>query len=553
MLCSNNTVVTSTVVATQGPNEQMFKSMCVDATNKRLYVMRSNNHCLVYNTSNMAFSTSFGATGTGPNTWVNPTGVYVDPFATRLKTRAVAAPAKTLACLGNGTTAIKPGTYKWYWTYTNSSGEETGWGVESNSITLTTTTDADIVCPARTNTVFTHANLYRNTSQSGSTYFYVKQIAIGAATTFTTDATANATISTAATKLLPMNNYAIPQAKYSKVYRDYMFLWNYAENDCSLRWNMAGTNNTSFPSTYELNLDTDDGDYGTGLGVANGELYAFKSNSIHKILADADDPLNWGQTQVIKGVGCMSHWSIKQIPAGPWAGGLIFAGRQGVYVLYYGQVFCISDAIAPEWETINMAYGEKMVAAIDPTRDEYWVSVPYGLTQTTNNRCYIINYKDRRWYPPLTRGYYGMVNGYDSNDNSRIWMGSFNGYILNYQTGTSFLGNGTATTIDGHFKTKSFDFGLPDNTKHFVEITASYEEYATTQSCSFTRIIDHGTESTATTITLNNVVGTASKRNSLRRKVDDHGKFAQYKFRNAGSKIFKIYSLQIDSRLDKKR
>lgn len=117
----------------------------------------------------------------------------------------------------------------------------------------------------------------------------------------------------------------------------------------------------SFPSTYWLPVNPDDGDEGTGLGIVHNQWCLCKKN--HLYILSGTSPSDFTLTAISSPGGFISHWSL----ANDDLGNLIGASEKGVYITDGNSLISIAD------ETIqNIFSGENNPPfSVDKSRLKY--------------------------------------------------------------------------------------------------------------------------------------------------------------------------------------
>jgi len=218
---------------------------------------------------------------------------------------------------------------------------------------------------------------------------------------------------------------------------------------------------TGAAGAITLDVDTNDGDPITGLFATRDALYIFKRKSIHRLVAFADpntDANNIRREVVTKDVGCVSAYSIQQIP-----NDVIFLSDQGVASLALVQT-------AEDFRTAFYSRNIKELTSFAKTTQEipslhcdtgaqYWISLPGSVTSNGQKQVFVLDYlKIDEGFVRWAR-FDGMVAGtaytsFLSNTGKKYIIGALNSGGSNYQLFTyiprlstaAFSDQGTAYT-----------------------------------------------------------------------------------------------------------
>lgn len=151
---------------------------------------------------------------------------------------------------------------------------------------------------------------------------------------------------------------------------------------------------TGASGKIDIDIDTNDGDQITGLFSTRDALYIFKRKSIHRLVAFADpntDVNNIRREVVTKDVGCVSAYSIQQIP-----NDVVFLSEQGIASLSLVQN-------AEDFRTAFYSRNIKELTAFAKTTQEipslacdtgaqYWISLPSTVTSNGLKQVFVLDY-----------------------------------------------------------------------------------------------------------------------------------------------------------------
>jgi len=235
-------------------------------------------------------------------------------------------------------------------------------------------------------------------------------------------------------------------------------------NSSTVKYSFTGSISTfTGNGTDTFNFEQNNGQNITALkAFSRNELIIFKSRSMGKLVG-YDKP-SFNLITIDSSVGCAAKRSIKTFKASTGGGLMCWAASDGIYA-YDGSVpKKISILIQPFWDSINKAYLKNAVGTVDQDNGIYYLSVPYGSSQTTNNYTIVINLN----YPyqhefggtgfPIfiwKDGWYSMNTELDSNSYNKIVMGGSAGFKYYYDE-SIFANNGNS--IAAYIVTPLFTF-----------------------------------------------------------------------------------------------
>src|SRR5262245_12733875 len=234
-----------------------------------------------------------------------------------------------------------------------------------------------------------------------------------------------------------------PRAKYIAVWNSRVWVAN-ASNLSQVQGSSLGLpenwTNTGAAGSVTIDIDTNDGDKITGLYSTRDALYIFKRRSIHRLVAFADpntDANNIRREVVTKDVGCVSAYSIQQIP-----NDVIFLSEQGVASLALVQT-------AEDFRTAFYSRNIKELTSFAKTTQEipslhcdtgaqYWISLPSTVTSNGLKQVFVLDYlKVDEGFVRWAR-FDGMVAGtaytsFLSTTGKKYVIGALNSGGTNYQ------------------------------------------------------------------------------------------------------------------------
>ena len=188
-----------------------------------------------------------------------------------------------------------------------------------------------------------------------------------------------------------------PRAKYIAVWNSRVWV-AHASNLSRIQGSALGApedwTTTGASGTVTIDVDTNDGDQITGLFSTRDALYVFKRRSIHRLVAFADpntDANNLRREVVTKDVGCVSAYSIQQIP-----NDVVFLSEQGIASLSLVQT-------AEDFRTAFYSRNVKELTTFPKTTQEipslfcdtgaqYWISLPASVTSNGQKQVFVLDY-----------------------------------------------------------------------------------------------------------------------------------------------------------------
>lgn len=140
---------------------------------------------------------------------------------------------------------------------------------------------------------------------------------------------------------------SLPNGKYLALHQNYIFMAGTSTNPSRLYWCSVvagtGTDARSWPTTNVVDLDPNDGDVITGLAKVGTLLLVFKRRKTFAVY----DPSTGANRRISDSVGCVSHRSAAETPAGTF-----FLSESGVYRTNGSTVELMSAPITPLVNTL---------------------------------------------------------------------------------------------------------------------------------------------------------------------------------------------------------
>lgn len=204
---------------------------------------------------------------------------------------------------------------------------------------------------------------------------------------------------------------------------------------------------------------------------ARNELIIFKDRSMGKLVGY--DKASFNLITIDRSIGCCCKRSVQNFKSNSTGGLLIWAAWDGIYSYDGSTPRKVSNYIQSFWDRINKDYMQNMVSVIDEDNGLYFLSVPYGDNQTTNNYTIVLNlrfpYQDQDgWNAPIflwSDGWYSM-NQETSNNTAKIVMGG-TGYKY-YYSNALYSNNGSA--VMSYIVTPGFTFETLGNSNNLRRV-----------------------------------------------------------------------------------
>lgn len=198
-----------------------------------------------------------------------------------------------------------------------------------------------------------------------------------------------------------------PVAKYVITYKDKIILGNLVSEGrpSAISWSGGGPNVDKFNWRFgggNLDIDKDSGDYITGLIEYQDQIIIFKQRSIWSVtFSVSGDLVIPTLKQIMRGVGCVSHRTIKAVE-----NDVFFLSRRGIYTLGNEPNFLnvlrtneVSARIRPIFETLTPSQLEQACAVY--SGNKYRLAYP-STTATKNTKEIIYDRERIAWMGPNT-------------------------------------------------------------------------------------------------------------------------------------------------------
>jgi hypothetical protein len=253
------------------------------------------------------------------------------------------------------------------------------------------------------------------------------------------------------------NVVGAPNGKYIVVHKNRLYIAGDPNNPNRLYMSDLGLPE-NFPALNFIDINTNDGDSITGLAELADSLVIFKERSMHVLRGTG--PQNYNLVDTHQTHGTVSHWSVV-----PIMNKLFFLARDGVYSFDGKHIHLESDLIRGSVLGLNnnQPWNQQFLynACATDYKNKYWLSVPEGVSQTTNNRVYVFDYLHSAWTRyDIPVSCFCLFQQAASATYNLYTSDPATGNIYQQDVGNTDNGN----TINAYYQTKDYDFG---STAHF--------------------------------------------------------------------------------------
>jgi len=269
-----------------------------------------------------------------------------------------------------------------------------------------------------------------------------------------------------------------PIAKYVCTHKDKIVLGNVDGYPSRVTWSGGGSNVDKFNWRYGggyIDIDKDSGDQITGLIEFQDAIIVFKERSVWSVtLAYSDSLVIPTVKLVIRGIGCVSHRTIKHVE-----NDVFFLSRKGVFTLgneanYLANVLRtneISSRIRPLFETLTPAQLGEACAIYQ--MNKYRLSYPTG-SSSKNTKEVVYDRERLAWMGPHT--YPAVPSVYEvyyDTDNKEVlvWGDSDDNFVTYMDNGIS---NDKGVKIQTRLLTKKTSFKNPFRFKKMKELYTNW-------------------------------------------------------------------------------
>lgn len=273
-----------------------------------------------------------------------------------------------------------------------------------------------------------------------------------------------------------------PIAKYLITHKDKLVMGNLSGFPSRISWSGGGVNIDKFNWRYGggyVDIDKDSGDQITGLVEYQDTIVVFKERSVWQVtLAVSGDLVIPTVKMIIRGVGCVSHRTIKYVE-----NDVFFLSRRGVYTLgneanYVGNVLRtneLSAKIRPIFNALSSSQLEKSCAIYQDTK--YRLSYPAGGAML-NTKEVIYDRERLAWMGPnsypATPAIYEVYFDGDNKDNL-IWGDNNDTFVTDFSTSYP---NDKGVKIQTTLLTKKSSFENPFKFKQIKDVFTNWRNIA---------------------------------------------------------------------------
>lgn len=232
-----------------------------------------------------------------------------------------------------------------------------------------------------------------------------------------------------------------PVAKYLISHKDKLVMGNLSGFPSRISWSGGGVNIDKFNWRYGggyVDIDKDSGDHITGLIEYQDTIVVFKERSVWQVtLSVSGDLVIPTVKMIIRGVGCVSHRTIKHVE-----NDVFFLSRRGVFTLgneanYVGNVLRtneLSAKVRPIFQALSSSQLEKACAIYQDNK--YRLAYPSGGAMM-NSKEIIYDRERLAWmgqnsYPALPAIYEVYYDG--DNKETLVWGDNNDTFVTDFSS-----------------------------------------------------------------------------------------------------------------------
>lgn len=244
-----------------------------------------------------------------------------------------------------------------------------------------------------------------------------------------------------------------PIGKFLAIWRGYGFLFGIRGSPNVGRYS-ALSDYTTWGASNTLNFDTNDGDIVTGVRILGGKMYVFKRYSIHRVTYLGSNPTF--QVDPILGIGCPSHYAIKEVDMGGEIGSvLVFPTTDKKLAIFDGytiqvindllteesnDLFAAADDQPLSFADINLKYSDLFHAVVKQDTSEYIFYCVLG-TDTTINYAFVLDYKIGGIFPYDGQIFASSSYALSTNKAKKLFTAGYAGYMFEMESGNDDNGS----------------------------------------------------------------------------------------------------------------
>lgn len=284
-------------------------------------------------------------------------------------------------------------------------------------------------------------------------------------------------------------------AKTMVAWGNFLFLGNVlvggVRHGSRIQWN-AASNISSWPAAQYIELDADDGDEITAMGVYRDKLIVWKKYKMY-VIHYVGGTLMFQEERISNGIGCLGPGAFME-----YAGSLYFIGAYTVYEWSgSGEPTSISDKIQGQWDNMNISIGRCFDVDSDDSNWQIWFAVATGST-TYKNLIFVYDPRFKSWtkfniicgtigsmnfgtnktyahYPLAYDSYSEKIEDAAGEKEGILLIGTRSGFLCEYGS----VDNDDGSAIDAYWISPWLDFGIPDKNKRILRYTAFVERLGT--------------------------------------------------------------------------
>lgn len=244
---------------------------------------------------------------------------------------------------------------------------------------------------------------------------------------------------------------AAPIGKFLIVWRNYAFVFGIRGSPNNGQYS-ALTDYTSWPAanTFSNAFNTNDGDVILGVRILKGRMYVFKRYATFRVTYLGSNPTF--QVDQILGIGCPSHYTIKEVDMGGGIGTvLIFPTIDKKLAVFDGyNIQIISDVLSEEtndlfaaaddqplsFADINYTYADLFHAVVKSDTYEYILYCVLG-SDTAVNYAFVFDYKVGGIFPYDGQIFASSCYLMSTNKTKLLYCAGYTGYLWLQESGNN--------------------------------------------------------------------------------------------------------------------
>lgn len=238
-----------------------------------------------------------------------------------------------------------------------------------------------------------------------------------------------------------------PVGKFVIIWKNYAFIAGIRGAENTARYSNV-SDYTTWDASDVLRFDTNDGDVITGIRILKGRLYVFKRYSVHRVTYLGSNPTF--QVDQILGMGCPSHYSIKELDMGGEIGSvLIFPTTDKKLAIFDGyNVQIINDNLTEENNDLFATADDQPISFAD--MDYTYADLFHAVVKTDTyeyilycvlngdaevNYAFVFDYKTGGVYPYDGMNFASNCYMMSTNKARILYCGGYSGYTYTMESG----------------------------------------------------------------------------------------------------------------------